>query len=165
MEQTEQRVYEILEELKIPYIKYDHEPLYTIEAAKELDEKMGFPICKNLFLSTRHQTEFYLLFMDGQTKFNTGRISKQVGVPRMTFAKDEPMWEYLQIRPGAVSPLGLLFDKENHVNFLIDKDVLSMEKIAMHPCVNTATIVITVPDLLEKVLPYCNHTYQVVDCT
>ena len=31
MEHTEQRVYEILEELKIDYIKYEHEPLYTIE--------------------------------------------------------------------------------------------------------------------------------------
>ena len=117
MEHTEQRVYEILEELKIDYIKYEHEPLYTIEAAKELDKKMGFSICKNLFLSSRHKTEFYLLFMEGSKKFNTGKVSKQVGVPRMTFADGEHMWEYLKIHPGAVSPLGLLFDTQKKSTF------------------------------------------------
>jgi Ala-tRNA(Pro) deacylase len=54
MENVEQNVYEILQKLNVDYIKYEHEPLYTIEAAKELDKKMGFAICKNLFLSSRH---------------------------------------------------------------------------------------------------------------
>lgn len=162
MEEVEQKVYEILSKLDICYKKYEHEPLYTIEAAKELDQKMGFSICKNLFLSTKHQTEFYLLFMEGSKKFHTGRISKQVGVPRMTFAEEEPMWEYLKIRPGAVSPLGLLFDTEQKVHFLIDEDVLAMEKVAMHPCVNTATVALDTKDLLEKILPYCQHDFKVV---
>ena len=35
MENVEQKVYEILQELNVDYIKYEHEPLYTIEAAKE----------------------------------------------------------------------------------------------------------------------------------
>lgn len=162
MEDIEQRVYEILEGLKIDYIKYEHEPLYTIEAAKELDKKMGFSICKNLFLSSRHKTEFFLLFMEGSKKFNTGKVSKQVGVPRMTFAGEEPMWEYLKIHPGAVSPLGLLFDTEKKVHFLIDKDVLKMEKIAMHPCVNTATVALSTKDFIEKILPASGHDYRMV---
>ena len=49
MENVEQNVYEILQKLNVDYIKYEHEPLYTIEAAKELDKKMGFAICKNLY--------------------------------------------------------------------------------------------------------------------
>ena len=162
MQEIEQKVYQILQQLNICYIKYDHEPLYTIEGAKALDEKMGFPLCKNLFLSAKHQTEFYLLFMEGQKKFHTAKVSKQVGTPRMTFAGEEPMWEYLKIRPGAVSPLGLLFDTEKKVHFLIDEGVLSMEKVAMHPCVNTAAIVMDTKDLLEKVLPYCQHEIKVV---
>lgn len=162
MESMKQKTYDILKELGIAYEKYDHEPLYTIEAAAELDKKIGFPICKNLFLSTRHQTEFYLLFMMGEKKFNTGKVSKQVGVPRMTFADDVHMWEYLKIRPGAVSPLGLLYDAENQVKFLIDSDVLNMEKVSIHPCDNTATIVMKTKDLLEIILPACGHGYQVI---
>ena len=159
MEEREKRTYEFLDNLGVPYEKYEHEAIMTIEAAEELDKKMGLEICKNLFLSTRHSTEFYLLLMVGSKKFNTGKVSKQINVPRMTFAGDDYMLEYLDIRPGSVSPLGLMNDKGNNVNLLIDEDVLNMEKIAVHPCVNTATLVIKTKDLIEKILPACGHSY------
>ena len=100
--------------------------------------------------------------MEGSKKFNTGKVSKQVGVPRMTFAGEEHMWQYLKIHPGAVSPLGLLFDTDKKVQFLIDADVLNMEKIAMHPCVNTATVALYTNDFIQKVLPASGHDYKVV---
>lgn len=162
MEEREKRTYEFLDNLRVPYEKYEHEAIMTIEAAEELDKKMGLEICKNLFLSTRHSTEFYLLLMVGSKKFNTGKVSKQINVPRMTFAGDDYMLEYLDIRPGSVSPLGLMNDKGNNVNLLIDEDVLNMEKIAVHPCVNTATLVINTKDLIEKILPACGHSYTKV---
>ena len=65
MEEREKRTYEFLDNLGVPYEKYEHEAIMTIEAAEELDKKMGLEICKNLFLSTRHSTEFYLLLMVG----------------------------------------------------------------------------------------------------
>ena len=142
MEEREKRTYEFLDNLGVPYEKYEHEAIMTIEAAEELDKKMGLEICKK--------------------KFNTGKVSKQINVPRMTFAGDDYMLEYLDIRPGSVSPLGLMNDKGNNVNLLIDEDVLNMEKIAVHPCVNTATLVINTKDLIEKILPACGHSYTKV---
>lgn len=162
MEDREKRTYEFLDKLGIKYERYEHEPVMTIEEAAELDKKMGLEICKNLFLSTRHITEFYLLLMQGSKKFNTGKVSKQIGVPRMTFADDVHMLEYLDIRPGSVSPLGLINDKGNNVGLLIDEDVLNMEKIAVHPCVNTATLVIETSDLVQNILPACGHAYTKV---
>ncbi|MEA4815367.1 MAG: prolyl-tRNA synthetase associated domain-containing protein [Lachnospiraceae bacterium] len=162
MEDREKKALDVLKKLDIKYDYYAHEPHFTIEAAKELDEKMGISICKNLFLSTRHSTEFYLLFMRGDKKFNTGVVSKQLSVPRLTFGKDELLLEFLDVYPGSVCPLGLINDIENKVGFLIDKDVLEMEKVSMHPCVNTATIVISTKDLIEKLLPYCNRGYREV---
>lgn len=159
MEEREQITYDFLDKLGIQYEKYEHEPLMTIADATELDKKIGFEICKNLFLSSRHSTEFYLLVMVGSKKFNTGKVSKQINVPRMTFADDEHMMEYLNIKPGSVSPLGLINDSENNVNLLFDEDVLNMEKIAVHPCVNTATLVIKTKDIIEKILPACGHDY------
>lgn len=158
----EKDIYEIFEKLGVEYKVVHHEALYTIDAAKEIDEMLGVEICKNLFLSTKHGSEFYLLFMVGSKKFNTGRVSKQVGVPRMTFASDENMEAFLGVKPGSVIPLGLLNDKENKVNFIIDKDVVGEEYVSMHPLVNTATVLIKTKDLLEKVLPFSNHTYREV---
>ena len=37
-----------------------------------------------------------------------------------------------------------------------------MEKIAVHPCVNTATVVLKTKDLLEKIIPACGHDFTVV---
>lgn len=162
MEDKEKRTYDFLDKLGVEYTRYEHEPLMTIAVAEELDKKIGLEICKNLFLSTRHSTEFYLLVMVGSKKFNTGKVSKQIGVPRMTFADDEHMLEFLDIKPGSVSPLGLINDKNNNVKLLIDSDVVNMEKIAVHPCVNTATVVLKTKDLLEKIIPACGHDFTVV---
>ena len=162
MEDKEKRTYDFLDKLGVEYTRYEHEPLMTIAAAEELDKKIGLEICKNLFLSTRHSTEFYLLVMVGSKKFNTGKVSKQIGVPRMTFADDEHMLEFLDIKPGSVSPLGLINDKNNNVKLLIDSDMVNMEKIAVHPCVNTATVVLKTKDLLEKIIPACGHDFTVV---
>ncbi len=163
MSTSREKAYEVLDKLKIEYEKYEHEPIYTIEAAEELDKKMGLEICKNLFMSTRHSTEFYLILMPGNKRFNSGKVSKELKVPRMTFAKDEYLLEYLGLLPGSVTPLGLIQDTENVVNFIIDKDVMDMEKIAIHPCVNTETVIIKLSDLIEKILPYIGHTYKVIE--
>ena len=160
--QREQNVYDILEKIGVEYKLYRHEAIYTIAAAEELDRKLEVPIAKNLFLSTKHGQEFYLLTMMGHKKFNTGKVSKQVGVPRMTFAGEDKMLEFLDILPGSVSPLGLLNDKNCNVNFILDEDLMDYEYISVHPCVNTATVVIKTKDLLEKILPYCNHSYSTV---
>jgi len=158
----EQKVYDIFKEIGVEYQLYRHEAIYTIAAAEELDKKLEVPIAKNLFLSTKHGTEYYMLTLMGHKKFNTGKISKQVGVPRMTFAGEEKMIEFLDIYPGSVTPLGLLNDDGHNVHFLIDSDLLKFEKISVHPCVNTATVVIKTKDLLEKILPYCSHDYREV---
>ena len=159
----EKDVYRIFDELNIEYKVIHHEAVYTIDAAKDIDKQLGVAICKNLFLSSRHGSEFYLLFMEGDKKFNTGKVSKQIGVPRMTFSGGEKMEELLGVHPGSVTPLGLLNDSENKVGFLIDSDVVKSEYVSMHPLVNTATVLIKTDDLLNKVLPYAKHNYTVVE--
>ena len=163
MSTSKEKAYEVLDKLEVEYEKYEHEPIYTIEEAEELDKRMGLEICKNLFMSTRHSTEFYLILMPGSKRFNSGKVSKQLKVPRMTFAKDEYLLEYLGLLPGSVTPLGLIQDTENVVNFIIDKDVMDMDKIAIHPCINTETVIIKLSDLIEKILPYTKHTYKVIE--
>ena len=59
---------------------------------------------------------------------------------------------YLDITPGAVSVMGLMNDTENHVRLLIDADLLEMEDIGCHPCVNTASIRLSMKDLADEVV-------------
>lgn len=72
---------------------------------------------------------------------------------------------YLHISPGAVSVMGLMNDKGNHVNLLINEDVLKEEFLGCHPCVNTASLRLKTSDVIEKFLPFTAHEYQSVHLT
>lgn len=68
-----------------------------------IESVLGAPICKNLFLCNRQQTEFYLLMMPGDKPFKTKYLSAQLGCSRLSFADGEHMRDLLQTVPGSVS--------------------------------------------------------------
>ena len=156
------RCYDLLDKLGVDYQRVDHEAAMTMEACLAVDEALEATMCKNLMLCNRQCTVFYLLLTPGDKVFKTSELSKKIGSSRLSFAKPEPMEEFLDITPGSLSVLGLMNDKENHVNLLIDEDVLKGEYIGMHPCINTSSIALKTRDLLEKILPEVHHTYRVV---
>lgn len=161
-EEREIRVYDYLDKLEIPYSRTDHEAAETMEVCKAIDEVLGAKICKNLFLCNRQKTVFYLLLMPGDKPFKTKELSSQINSARLSFATPDKMLEYLDIKPGAVSVMGLMNDKENAVRLLIDEDILKDEYIGCHPCVNTSSIKIKTDDLINKYLPSVNHAYTTV---
>ena len=73
------------------------------------------------------------------------------------------MLEFLDIKPGAVSVMGLMNDKDNRVQLVIDKPVVESESFGCHPCVNTSSLRLSTADLLNKFLPAVNHTPIIVD--
>ena len=158
----EQRVYAFLDSLQIEYSRVDHEPAMTMEACEAVDRTLGAIMCKNLFLSNRQETAFYLLLTPADKPFKTKDLSAQLGVARLSFGKAEYMEQFLDITPGSLSVLGLMNDKENNVQLLIDEDILSSEVIGVHPCVNTSSLAIRVADLKEKIIPAMKHTPTVV---
>ena len=103
--------------------------------------------------------------MPGDKKFLTKELSSQINSARLSFAGEEFMEKFLDIKPGSVSIMGLMNDKENNVNLIIDEDVLKDEWIGCHPCVNTSSLKIPTKDIVEKFLPAVNHSYITVKLT
>ena len=161
-EERECRTYAYLDELGISYARIDHSPAETMDLCREIDEALGAPICKNLFLCNRQGTVFYLLMMPGDKPFKTKELSAQIGSSRLSFATSEKMLELLDIRPGAVSVLGLMNDKEKKIQLLVDEDVLAGEYVGCHPCVNTSSLKLKTKDVLEKFLPATGHAVTAV---
>lgn len=161
--EKEIKVYDALDELQIPYTRVDHEAIFTIEGCREIDKVLGIMLCKNLFLCNSQKNKFYMLLMPGEKRFVTKDFCKQIQSSRLSFAPEEFMQEYLDITPGSVSVMGLLNDKENHVQLAIDKDVLEEKYLGCHPCINTSSIRLPMEELLDKFLPYVHHDYLVVD--
>lgn len=157
------RVYDFLEQLDIDFYRTDHEEAKTMEACIEIDKILGVTMCKNLFLCNRQKTQFYLLLMPGDKPFKTKDLSKQINSARLSFAGEEFMEEYLDIKPGAVSVMGLMNDHENHVQLLIDRPVIESEYIGCHPCVNTSSLKLRTEDVLKTFLPAVHHEPIIVD--
>ena len=160
--EKEIRVYDLLDRLGVMYQRIDHEPAMTMEACAAIDEALNATICKNLLLCNRQHTAFYMLMLPGDKVFKTSALSKQIGSSRLSFAEPEYMAEYLDITPGSLSVMGLMNDQENHVQLLMDEDVLKGEYIGCHPCINTASLRMKTADLMEKVIPAMGHAPRMV---
>jgi len=153
----EERCYDLLDRLGIAYYRVDHEHADTIEACEEVEALLGCKICKNLFLTNRQQTDFYLLIMPGEKPFKTKLLSRQIGSARLSFASPEHMERLLDITPGSVSVLGLMNDKDRAVRLLVDRDLLAEENFGCHPCINTSSLRFATKDLFDTILPALNR--------
>ena len=156
------RCYDLLDRLGVEYQRIDHEAAMTMEACAAIDAALNAVICKNLLLCNRQCTVFYLLMMPGDKNFKTSILSKEIGSSRLSFAAPEYMEKFLDITPGSLSVLGLMNDKENQVQLLIDEDVLKGAYFGCHPCINTSSLRIATRDLMESILPALNHQPQIV---
>ena len=158
----EVRVYDLLDSLGVRYQRIDHEPAMTMEACAEIDRVLDATICKNLLLCNRQCTSFYLLMLPGEKSFKTSVFSKQIGSSRLSFADPQYMEEFLDITPGSLSVMGLMNDKDHHVELMMDEDILKGEYIGVHPCINTASLRLKTADLMEKVIPAMGHEPKIV---
>lgn len=161
--EKEARCYELLDSLNILYRRADHDPADTIADCELVEKLLGAKICKNLFLTNRQGSEFYLLLMPGEKPFKTKYLSKQIGSARLSFAGAEDMLKHLNITPGSVSVLGLMNDKEGAVNLLMDRELLAEAEFACHPCLNTSTLAFKTEELMNKLLPALGHEPMFVD--
>ena len=155
--EKEIRCYDLLDKLGVEYQRIDHEAAMTMEACVAIDKVLDATICKNLLLCNRQCTAFYLLMIPGNKVFKTSVLSKKIGSSRLSFADAKYMEAYLDITPGSVSVLGLMNDRENRVQLLIDEDVLKGEYFGCHPCINTSSLRLKTQDLMQKILPAMGH--------
>ncbi len=160
--EKEIRVYDLLDELGVSYQRIDHEAAMTMEACEAVDKVLNATICKNLLLCNRQNTAFYLLMIPGDKVFKTKDLSHQIGTSRLSFAAPEYMEKYLDITPGSLSVLGLMNDKDDAVQLLIDDDLLNGDYIGCHPCINTSSLRLRTEDLMTKIIPAMGHTPRIV---
>ena len=159
----ETAIYDFLDSTGIAYTTLCHPAAFTMEECEAVRKVIGAPVFKNLFLTNKQQTLFFLLMIPADKPFKTKYLSSQLGCARLSFASPEAMSELLHIAPGAVSPLGLIHDKECRVQLIVDRDLSVTDRYACHPCVNTASVALSLHDLLEKVVPATGHTFTWVD--
>ena len=163
MASVKEDVLSALAALGVSYELLEHAPVHTMEDCKAAEEALGGVMPKNLFLTPRNHASHHLLIARPDAPFRTSRISRQLGVSRLSFATAEELMDMLRTLPGAISPMGLLFDGEKKVHLAIDRALRGEERLLFHPCVNTATLAISGADFFGRLLPALGHEAVYVD--
>ncbi|HZJ76130.1 MAG TPA: prolyl-tRNA synthetase associated domain-containing protein [Oscillospiraceae bacterium] len=156
-------VYRILDMLSISYNKFTHPAMNTIEELNKYNtEGDDIVHCKNLFLRNSKGDKHYLVITEPDKRTNTRSLAKQIESTRLSFASSERLEKYLGLDPGAVSPFGLINDKNKDVEVLIDRDIDSRRKITFHPNINTVSVTISYDDF-QRYIKWCGNKITYVD--
>lgn len=152
-----QEIAEFLSTNRINYRRYQHKPIFTVEDGLEIASELGIEPCKTLFLVNR-QKQPYMLLVPGDKKVSLSDFARQAGSSRLSFASPDELASYLHSSAGAVSPLGLVFDKCHKIKLYIDRDITAKDFIALHPCVNNESFVFETALFLNSFLPAAGHS-------
>jgi Ala-tRNA(Pro) deacylase len=142
----EQQVYDVLTALGIAFEGHEHPPVFTVEEASRHWAGIVATHCKNLFLRNKKGNIHYLVILEHTKQADLARLVERLGDDRLSFASPERLQKHLGLTPGSVSPFGLINDRDHQVRVVLDADLKNSERIAFHPNVNTATIVLTWSD-------------------
>ena len=81
--ELQQKIYETLAHLDIPFERVDNDPAITMEDCVLINERLDMKTVKTLFLCNRQQTNFYLFVtLDGKP-FVTKDFSSALGISRV----------------------------------------------------------------------------------
>ncbi len=152
-------ILQYLTDIGVHYTVFEHEPKLTIESCQTIEgvDWSRSAMCKNVFLSNRQETAFYLILLRHDLPFKTSVISKLLGVSRLSFAKQELLSGLLFLDPGAVNPFSLIFDTDRHIRLGVDEDLRRHEFLLFHPGVNTMSLRVKSDDFFDVFLPACGH--------
>lgn len=129
----------------------EHEPAYTTEEADKYIEGYDGVRTKTMFICNKKKTNYYMIIMDDSKRLDMNKFKEIVSEKQMKMASEEALNQKLGIKPGMVSPFGLLNNDEKDVKIYMDKEIITEEIMTFHPNDNTKTLFITTNDLFKYI--------------
>jgi len=154
-------VEQYLQANQIKYVLHEHPAVFTCEEAeKYCGDIPGLP-CKNLLLRDKKKRRYFLLILPAEKRANLKKIGKTVGESKVSFASLEVLKEKLGLESGAVSPFGLLNDKNHEIEVYVDRVIYNADIVSFHPNRNTASLELT-GKMFRKFLQIIRNDIHVV---
>ena len=156
---TPPELYAYLDGMGISYEVEEHAPVFTIDEMRELGIKGS--VCKNLFLRDAKGRQHFLVVLPGDRQADRGALAAALGSSKLSFASEERLMKHLGLTKGSVTPLAVIQDPDHTVQVLLDESLTGMDRLGVHPLVNTATLWISGADLLRFVRS-CGNPVKIV---
>lgn len=154
----EEKVFQTLKELDIPFDRIDNDPAITMEDCEAIDAALKVKTVKTLFLCNRQQTQFYLYVTPGDKPFSTKDFGQALEISRVSFAPIEMLQPRLGTVLGATTVFSTLVCKPGDFRLVIDKCVADDPWYGCTDGTTTCYMRICTKDLLEKILPLTGFT-------
>lgn len=143
-----QEIYNFLDNNKIAYEAIEHEAVYSMDELGECELPHNEYDAKNLFIRDDKRNNYWLITVRGNKKTDLKAFRKKFETRPVKFCDEVELREKLNLYPGAVSPFGLLNNKDGDVVLVLDEDFFKDEcLIGCHPNDNTATVFMDASDL------------------
>ena len=148
----QQLVYERFAAAGISFERVDTDPGITMEDCAHISARIGVQIVKTIFVCNRQQTEFYLYVTSHDKPFVTREFCGALGIPRVSFASAEQLWERTGVRVGATTILSGIWPACSGVHLVMDASIAASEWFACTDGTPTCFVKLRTRDLLEKYL-------------
>jgi Ala-tRNA(Pro) deacylase len=145
-----------LDALGIAYTVHEHPPVATVAEAEHYWADIHALHAKNLFLRNDKGSRHFLVVLAFARRADLAALAALFGERKLGFASPERLLNHLGLTPGSVSPFGLINDLEHRVVVAVDEAIRSAERVAFHPNVNTATLVLSGRDF-QRYLAAVGH--------
>ena len=140
-------IYSLLDQLAIPYQRFDHPPVFTCEEASRLLPDLPAAKTKNLFLRDPKSERLFLVVSPEDHRVDLKGLAVMLGVKRLSFGSPERLDAVLGLTPGSVTLLAMVRDREKAVELVVDEAIWQAEQVQCHPLVNTATLIVRLDDV------------------
>lgn len=157
----QKELFELLDKLNIEFQYREHPPVNTIEDATKYWKDFDSGRCKNIFLRNHKGNKHYLVILEHLRKLNMKDLESRLNQGKLTFASEKRLEKYLGLKPGSVSPFGIINDSENHVHLFIDEKLLQFDNLSFHPNINTSSLIVSKNDFIAF-LNYHNNTHEFI---
>ena len=143
---SKDEIYNYLLEKKIWYKILEHQAVYTMKDLKKVE-----------LLDLKGEAKnFYLIVVKGDKRVDLKQFRKNNNLRSLSFASEKYLLDIIGLKPGTVSPLGILNDKMKRVIVYIDKYFIDNNIILVHPNDNTATVWLKTEDLVDIIKNHGN---------
>lgn len=161
--ELQQKVYEALEQLQIPFERVTTDEAISMDDCILINEKLNMEMVKTLFLCNRKKTMFYLFITAGDKAFDTKAFCEALHIPRVSFVPPELFTDILGTKIGAATVFSALADRDKTLQIIFDQAVITQEYYGCSDGTTTGYMKLKTADVLNKILPFSRHRYQVVE--
>ena len=156
-----EELYALLDSNGIEYTHHTHPPLHTVADSQALRGELPGGHVKNMFMKDKKGAVWLATCLEDR-QIRIRDLEREIGAKNLSFGKEDLLWELLGVRPGAVTPFGLINDTGHQVNVALDAQMLEKDPLNFHPLVNDATTTVSKDGFL-KFLELTGHKSVVVD--